>query len=424
MKIAINGFGRIGRMAYRVLQERGLDKYVVAVNDLTDAPTLAHLLQYDSNYGKFKATVKSHVYEDQAPYTGALMVDDHSFYVLSVKEPNELPWKQLGVDLVIESTGRFTDPESMKKHITAGAKRVVLSAPVDGDGVTTVVIGVNDHVIDAKNELYANASCTTNCITPIAAVILKEFGIQKAMMTTAHSYTADQVLQDAPHKDLRRARSAPQSIIPTTTGATKAAAKAIPELEGIFSGLSLRVPTPVGSISDFTFLTDKDTTPEAVNAALKSAAEGKYKGIIEYTELPLVSSDIVGNPASAIVDSSLTQVVGGNMVKVVAWYDNEWGYSNRLIDEVMAIGKVMESPSSSDTPMPKPEVKHETPRPTEPSMPVAKESSGGIPPIFDDKGTEFKAVDATAPTSETPVPKVFVPEPLKGAEVVGNNNDD
>lgn len=424
MKIAINGFGRIGRMAYRVLQERGLDKYVIAVNDLTDAPTLAHLLQYDSNYGKFKATVKSHVYDNQAPYTGALMVDDHSFYVLSVKEPDQLPWKQLGVDIVIESTGRFTDPEGMKKHIAAGAKRVVLSAPVEGEGVTTVVIGVNDEVIDGSTELFANASCTTNCITPVAAVILKEFGIQKAMMTTVHSFTADQVLQDGPHKDLRRARSAPQNIVPTTTGATKAAAKAVPQLEGIFSGLSLRVPTPVGSISDFTFLTDKDTTVEAVNAALKSGSEGKYKGILEYTELPLVSSDIVGNKASAIIDASLTQVVGGNMVKVVAWYDNEWGYSNRLIDEVMAIAKVMDSGAKKDT------LEHsETPKldaadlKTAEAASSASKDSNGMPSLYDESGKEFHEVDPTAPKAENPVPKVFVPEPLKQPEPAPKEDD-
>jgi glyceraldehyde 3-phosphate dehydrogenase len=333
-KIAINGFGRIGRVAFRILHERGLHKSVIAVNDLTDAPTLAHLLEFDSNYGRMKAKVKSHVYENQAPYTGALIIDDHAFYVLSVKEPKELPWKTLGVDVVIESTGRFADAEGMQQHIEAGAGKVLLSAPADGDGVKTVVLGVNDKDLTDDQTLISNASCTTNSITPVARVILKEFGIQKAAMTTIHSYTADQVLQDGPHKDLRRARSAPQNIVPTTTGATKAAAKVIPQLEGLFHGLSIRVPTPVGSLSDFTFVTQKDTTAEAVNAALKAASENELKGLLEITNLPLVSSDIVGSTASATVDAALTQVVGGNLVKVVAWYDNEWAYASRLVDQV------------------------------------------------------------------------------------------
>ncbi len=246
MKIAINGFGRIGRVAYRVLKERGLDKNVVAVNDLTDAATLAHLLQYDSNYGPMKAEVESHVYENKAQYSGAIMVDDHAFYVLSVKEPTELPWKVLGVDVVIESTGRFTKPEDMKKHIQAGARKVVLSAPVEGEGVQTIVHGVNDDMLKPDLDMIANASCTTNCIAPVAQVIEAKFGVEKAMMTTIHSYTQDQMLQDGPHKDLRRARAAAHNIVPTTTGATKAAAEAVPELKGIFTGLSIRVPTPVG----------------------------------------------------------------------------------------------------------------------------------------------------------------------------------
>ncbi len=334
-KIAINGFGRIGRVAYRVMHERGLHTSLVAVNDLTDAPTLAHLLKYDTNYGVFAPKIAAHTYDNQPPYSGALSVDDHSFYVLSVKEPAELPWKQLGVDVVIESTGRFTTAEGMQKHITAGAARVVLSAPADGQGVTTIVHGINDQAMDQQPTLIANASCTTNCITPVASVILRAFGIEKAMMTTIHSYTADQVLQDGPHKDLRRARSAAENIVPTTTGATKAAALVLPELEGVFQGLSIRVPTRVGSLSDFTFLTKKTTTVDEVNAALRKASEAApLKGILEVTDAPLVSSDIVRSPASAIVDLALTQVVGGNLVKVIAWYDNEWGYVSRLIDQV------------------------------------------------------------------------------------------
>lgn len=335
-KIAINGFGRIGRVAFRILHERGLHKSVVAVNDLTDAPTLAHLLTYDTNYGKLNGKVESHVYENQGAYSGALTVDGHSFYVLAVKEPTELPWKTLEIDTVIESTGRFTTSEGMQKHITAGAKKVILSAPVDGEGVPTVVKGVNDKDLEGKT-LISNASCTTNSITPVAAVIEKAFGIEKAMMTTIHSYTASQSLQDGPHKDLREARSAAENLIPTTTGATKAAAKALPALEGVFLGLSVRVPTPVGSLSDFTFLTKKNTSVEEVNQALKSASEGDFKGIIEVSDDHLVSSDIVGSAASSIVDLPLTQVVGGNLVKVVAWYDNEWGYANRLVDQAVKL---------------------------------------------------------------------------------------
>jgi glyceraldehyde 3-phosphate dehydrogenase len=352
-QIAINGFGRIGRVAFRVLFERGLHKSVVAVNDLTDAATLAHLLQYDSNYGRLKAAVTSHTYENKPPYTGALVVNDHAFYVLSEKDPAALPWSALKVDLVIESSGRFTDSVGMEKHIHAGAKRVLLSAPADGSGVVTAVRGINDSAITAATKLVANASCTTNCISPVAAVILKEFGIDKAMMTTVHSYTQDQLLQDGPHKDLRRARAAAQNIVPTTTGATKAAAKAIPELEGIFNGLAIRVPTAVGSLSDFTFVTKKTTTVEAVNKALRDASQtDKLKGILEVTDAPLVSSDIVGSAASAIVDSSLTQVVGGNLVKVIAWYDNEWGYVNRLVDQVEALLKLEAAAPSVPTPAP------------------------------------------------------------------------
>jgi glyceraldehyde 3-phosphate dehydrogenase len=337
-KIAINGFGRIGRVAYRVLIERGQHHSIVAVNDLTDAVTLAHLLAYDSNYGRLKAKTTSQSYDNQEPYSGAITVDDASFYVLSVKDPAALPWKALGIDVVIESTGRFTTSPDMQKHIDAGAKRVILSAPVEGEGVTTVVRGVNDNVVTTETTMVANASCTTNCITPVASVIMKEFGVVAAMMTTIHSYTADQVLQDGPHKDLRRARSAPQNIVPTTTGATKAAGEVVPELKGIFHGLSIRVPTPVGSLSDFTFVTKKETSVAAVNEALEKASQdGPLKGILETTELPLVSSDIVGTTASSIVDTSLTQVVGGTLVKVIAWYDNEWGYANRLIDEVMTL---------------------------------------------------------------------------------------
>lgn len=335
-KIAINGFGRIGRIAFRILHERGLHPSVVAINDLTDAPTLAHLLAFDSNYGKFKGKVKAHIYENQPPYSGALIVDDHAFYVLSVKDPAQLPWKSLGVDLVIESTGRFTEAAAMQQHIDAGAAKVVLSAPADGEGVTTVVRGVNDAALNGAT-LVSNASCTTNCITPVAQVIHEALGIEKAMMTTVHSYTADQVLQDGPHKDLRRARAAAQNIVPTTTGATKAAAQAIPALKDIFQGLAIRVPTPVGSLSDFTFVVKKETTVEEVNKLLQEASQHKLKGILDYSTDPLVSSDIVQSTASCVIDSQLTQVVGGTLVKVIGWYDNEWGYSHRLVDQVVAM---------------------------------------------------------------------------------------
>ncbi len=420
MKIAINGFGRIGRVAYRVLHERGLDKDVIAVNDLTDAGTLAHLLEYDSNYGRLSTPVKSHSYERKDPYAGALIVGEHSFYVLSVKDPAQLPWKALGVDVVIESTGRFTTPEDMKKHLDAGAKKVVLSAPVEGEGVETIVHGVNDEAVMGNNPtMLANASCTTNCISPIAKVILQKFGVEKAMMTTIHSYTQDQMLQDGPHKDLRRARAAAENIVPTTTGATKAAAKAIPELEGIFHGLSIRVPTSVGSLSDFTFVTKKATTKEEVNAALKEAAEqGGLKGFIEFTEAPLVSKDIVRNPASAIVDASLTQVVGGTLVKVVAWYDNEWGYSNRLIDVVTALGEAHNSVvPSAEKPMPTVEVTHQEakldPKPSESHSPEAKPSEPAeTSPLVEHNAV--KSSDSPAKPEPNPVTRtVPIVNPMK-----------
>ena len=399
-RIAINGFGRIGRVAYRVLFERGLHKSVVAVNDLADAATLAHLLQYDSNYGRLKATVESHAYDDKAPYTGALIVNDHAFYVLSEKDPATLPWDALNVDVVIESTGRFTDSEGMNKHIQAGAKRVLLSAPADGSGVVTAVRGINNDAIASGTRLVANASCTTNCITPVAAVILKEFGIDKAMMTTVHSYTQDQMLQDGPHKDLRRARSAAQNIVPTTTGATKAAAKAIPELEGIFDGLAIRVPTPVGSLSDFTFVTKKATTVEAVNKALKAASQtDRFKGILEVSDAPLVSSDIVGSTASAIVDSALTQVVGGTLVKVVAWYDNEWGYVNRLIDQAEALMK-LNAQSSAGSEGPSQPTDQSIHAPAQTTPPPSPAPSTHVPPV---------SPSPAAPTPSTPPTEVPTP---------------
>lgn len=329
-KIAINGFGRIGRNAFKVARERD-DLEVVAINDLTDNHTLAHLLKYDSNYGPYHRQVSA----DEE----SLIVDDLPIRILAQKDPSALPWQDLGVSIVIESTGRFTKPEDARMHIQAGAQKVVLSAPAKGEGADTIVLGVNDEQTEDSGEVLSNASCTTNSITPVAAVMVREFGIEKAMMTTVHSYTADQNLQDGPHRDLRRARASAENIVPTTTGATVAAAQALPELEGAFEGMSIRVPTPVVSLSDFTFVLGREVTVEEVNQALTAAAqEPAFAGILDVTDEPLVSRDLIGDDHSAIVDTSLTQVCGGNLVKVVAWYDNEWGYSNRLVELVAKLG--------------------------------------------------------------------------------------
>ena len=330
-RVAINGFGRIGRNVFKVLFERD-DVEVVALNDLTDNPTLAHLLKYDTNYGTYAHKVEA---SDQG-----IIVDGTSIKILNEKDPTQLPWADMNIDIVIESTGRFVKPEDARMHIQAGAKRVVISAPAKGDGAHTVVIGVNDDTLKESGEIFSNASCTTNCISPVAAIMQDEFGVEKAMMTTIHSYTADQNLQDGPHKDLRRARAAALNIVPTSTGAAIATGEVVPELKGIFDGLAIRVPTPVGSLSDFTFLLKRSTTIEEINDVLTKAAQQKYyQGILEVTNDPIVSSDIVGNSHSSIVDLSLTMVCGGNLVKVVAWYDNEWGYSNRLAELTADIGK-------------------------------------------------------------------------------------
>lgn len=323
-KIAINGFGRIGRNAFKVAFERP-DLEIVAVNDLTDTVTLAHLLKHDSNYGAYQHDVSS---DDEH-----IIVDDQKIKVISEKDPAKLPWKDLGVQIVIESTGLFTDPAKAKAHIEAGAKKVIISAPVKGEGAETIVLGVNEDKIEHTGDVISNASCTTNSITPIMAVLESNFGIEKAMMTTIHSYTASQVLQDGPAKDIREARNAATNIVPTTTGASIAAAKALPALEGIFGGMSIRVPTPVVSLSDFSVVTKRNVTVEEVNEVLKkAAADPYYQGVLDVTEEELVSSDYIGNSHSSIVDLKLTAVVGGNLLKVVAWYDNEWGYSNRLVE--------------------------------------------------------------------------------------------
>lgn len=331
VRVGINGFGRIGRNAFKIAFERS-DIEVVAVNDLTDTKTLAHLLRHDSSYGTYQKKVES---DDQN-----IIVDGKSIRVYAEKDPAAIPWRDLEVDVVIESTGLFTDPAKARAHIEAGAKKVVISAPAKGEGAKTIVLGVNEDIIDENDEILSNASCTTNCITPVMAVLEKNFGIEKAMMTTVHSYTASQRLLDAPAKDLREARAAAENIVPTTTGASIAAGKALPAINGKFAGLSVRVPTPVVSLADFAVLLKKDTTKEEINEAFKSAAaEPYYQGILAVTEEDLVSIDFRGNSHSSIVDLNLTDVVGGNLVKVVSWYDNEWGYSNRLVELTADFGK-------------------------------------------------------------------------------------
>lgn len=332
-RVGINGFGRIGRNAFKVAFERS-DMEVVAINDLTDTKTLAHLLKHDSNYGTYQHEVG---FDDKG-----IIVKGQHIAVLAEKEPSALPWRDYEVDVVIESTGFFVKPELARAHIDAGAKKVVISAPAKGEGATTVVLGVNEDKLESAEDIISNASCTTNCITPVASVIESNFGIDKAMMTTIHSYTASQKLQDAPAKDLREARNAAENIVPTTTGASIAAGEALPALKGIFGGMSVRVPTPVVSLSDFVIITKKPVTVESVNEAFKKAAkEPYYQGILEVTEEELVSSDFIGNSHSAIVDLKLTAVIGDNMLKVVAWYDNEWGYSNRLVEVVADTGKLL-----------------------------------------------------------------------------------
>lgn len=333
-KIAINGFGRIGRNAFKIAFDRS-DIEIVAINDLTDTKTLAHLLKHDSNYGEYEHEVGS----DE---TG-IIVDGKHIKIYAEKDPAALPWKDLDVDVVIESTGFFVDPAKARAHIDpAGAKKVVISAPAKGEGADTIVLGVNeDKLKEGITDVVSNASCTTNCITPVMGVLESHFGIEKAMMTTVHSYTASQKLQDAPAKDLREARNAAENIVPTTTGASIAAGEALPALKGRFGGMSVRVPTPVVSMSDITAVLKKDVTVEELNEVFKKAAkEPFYQGILDVTEEPLVSTDFKGNSHSAIVDLPLTAVIGGNLVKVVAWYDNEWGYSNRLVELTADIAKI------------------------------------------------------------------------------------
>jgi glyceraldehyde 3-phosphate dehydrogenase len=331
IRVAINGFGRIGRNVLRAARQSG-DSSIefVAVNDLTDTKTLAHLLRYDSVHRRYPGTVEAR--------DNALVVDGDEVRVYSEKDPAALPWSDLGVDIVIESTGRFTSRSDAAKHLDAGARKVIISAPAKNEDIT-VVLGVNEEKYDpAAHHVVSNASCTTNCLAPVVRVLLDEFGFRRGLMTTIHSYTNDQQILDLPHKDLRRARAAAVSIIPTTTGAAKATGLVLPEVKGRIDGMAMRVPTPNVSLVDLTAELDKDVTAEEVNAALRAAAEGRLKGILAYEEDELVSVDYVGHPASSIIDAASTSVVAG-LVKVIAWYDNEWGYSNRCIDLARYMGE-------------------------------------------------------------------------------------
>jgi len=347
IKLAINGFGRIGRQTLRALLEKydksetTLDEIeLVAVNDLTDTKTLAHLLKYDSVYGILPNRVSFSDETKERAFSGEIFVDNLSFGVISEPEPKKLPWKKLGIDVVIESTGRFTDRDGAKAHLEAGAKKVIISAPAKGSGVGTYVIGVNMDELSPRETIISNASCTTNCIAPIMKIMHEKFSIKKSLMTTTHAYTADQSLVDGPHRDLRRARGAAINTIPTTTGAAIAATETIPDLKGKFDGLSVRVPVPVGSLSDITMLLGREATVDEINKTIIEECEKpQWQGIMTYTNEPVVSSDIIGNSHSAIVDLSLTQVVDKTLVKVVAWYDNEWGYSHRMIEQVIKMAK-------------------------------------------------------------------------------------
>ena len=332
IKVAINGFGRIGRLVLKAAYKNPeLD--IVAINDLTDAKTLAHLLKYDSVHGKFPGEVKAE--------ETAIVVEGKKIPVYAQKDPTQLPWKDLGVDIVVEATGKFRNRDGMTKHLTAGAKKVVLTVPADSkeDVDVTIVPGVNDAMLTKDAKLVSNASCTTNCLAPIAKVLHDNFGIKRGLMNTIHSYTNDQVILDFPHKDLRRARAAAMSIIPTKTGAAKAIGLVIPALDKKLDGFAMRVPTPDGSVVDLTCELEKPATKDEINAAMQAAANGPMKGVLEYCTDPIVSTDIIGNPHSSIFDVGMTKVIGDNFVKIVSWYDNEWGYSCRVVDTILKMGK-------------------------------------------------------------------------------------
>ena len=403
VRVAINGYGRIGRVAHRViLQWHTEDIDVVAINagHSTDIKGWMYLLKYDSVYGLLPqdVSVKPNPNPEDKTLLGHLIVSGKEIPVYSQKDPTLLPWRDLNVDVVIESTGAFTKADKLQTHLAAGAKAVILSAPAKGDGVPTYVISVNESKY-AGEKMINNASCTTNCITPVAKIIDANFGIEKAMMSTIHGYTSDQKLQDGGHSDYRRARAAGLNIIPTSTGATIAAGEALPQLKGLFSGVSFRVPVPVGSLSDFTFLLKKDVTQEEVNAVLVKESENPiYKGILAVTNDPIVSSDIIGNSHSSIVDLTLTQVVGGNMLKVIAWYDNEYGYANRLVEETIMVGeKIM--------------------------VPVAAAQQPAAPAVISPVQSAIApAAPASIPQPEVPVAPVN-PSPTDSNNTDGDNNN-
>ena len=339
-RVAINGFGRIGRTVFRIIAERpdtGIE--VVAINDLSDDDILAYLLEYDSVMGRFEQEV--------SVADGMMKVGKHEIRMLMERDPSELPWDELKVDVVIESTGVFRDKKSLQQHIDAGAKREILTVPSKDKIDETIVLGVNDDQLGPEDLIVSNASCTTNSLAPLAKVLHDSFGIRKGVMTTVHAYTNDQRLADVPHKDLRRSRAATENIIPTTTGAAKAVGEVLPELDGKLDGMAMRVPVPDGSTVDLVVELERDVTVEEVNAAMKAAADGPLAGIMEYTEDPIVSTDIIGNPHSSIFDASGTQVLGGNLVKVMSWYDNEWGYSNRVVDLIERLGEVIEAEAAA-----------------------------------------------------------------------------
>lgn len=339
INVAINGFGRIGRAVLRIIATRPESGIrVVAINDLSDDDILGYLLEYDSVMGRFEQEV--------TVSNGVMTVGDHEIMMLMERDPSRLPWADLEVDVVVESTGVFRDRASLQKHLDAGAKRVILTVPAKDAIDETVVLGVNDDQLDAADLIVSNASCTTNCLAPLAKVLDDAFGIRKGIITTVHAYTNDQVLADVPHKDLRRSRAATENIIPTTTGAARAVGQVLPGLDGKLDGLAMRVPVPDGSTVDFVVELERDVTVEEVNAAVRAAADGPLAGIIEYNEDPIVSTDVIGNPHSSIFDAAGTQVLGGKLVKVMSWYDNEWGYSNRVVDLIERLSEVMAAESA------------------------------------------------------------------------------
>lgn len=401
-RVAINGFGRIGRNAFKIAFGRN-DIEIVAVNDLTDTKTLAYLLKHDSNYGQYHEEV---AYDSQG-----IIVKDQHIKVTAEKDPAALPWKDLNVDVVIESTGRFTKKEDAEKHITAGAKRVVISGPTKSDGVDTIVLGANDDKLAGASQVISNASCTTNSLGAVMAILEAEFGVEKSLLTTVHSYTASQALQDAPNKDVREGRNAAENIVPTTTGAAIAVTLALPQLKDKFDGLSIRVPTPVVSISDVTALLKKDATVDQINDAFRKAAKDPvYQGILDVSEEPLVSSDYIGNSHSGTVDLLLTKVVGGNLAKIMVWYDNEWGYSNRLVEVVADTGDLLHK-NDSGAPAPSsdlPPTHDPTPpeAPGSPSLPETPPVSMPTPII-----PTTPADPATPPVADNATPSVPASSP-------------